>query len=273
MSVGVSRGRPFSHRQVALVSGWPNCQGWIVCDGAGMSKTRSGWRGVELGQIVQDEVEPYAGAERLGIEGPCGVLLSPKTAVDLALVVHELPPALRHLPRLQKPVSRNKIAELTGGKVAAARRTGNGRTSAWLAKTEHEREAAMATLPLAMDIVDTVEHAAQDGGFLHVDAAADALIEAHPEADVTSAEVGGSSARGGRRHGRHPAKAGPRALTRGDRAAPEAVARLVGTNASVPRNQSGRREARRERQRDAWSRGFSRCGASRQTSSGSGERS
>jgi two-component sensor histidine kinase/PAS domain-containing protein len=52
--------------------------------------TRSGWRGVELGQIVQDEVEPYAGAERLGIEGPCGVLLSPKTAVDLALVVHEL---------------------------------------------------------------------------------------------------------------------------------------------------------------------------------------
>jgi hypothetical protein len=47
----------------------------------------------------------------------------------------------------------------------------------------------MATLPLAMDIVDTVEHAAQDGGFLHVDAAADALIEAHPEADVTRAEV------------------------------------------------------------------------------------
>jgi hypothetical protein len=47
----------------------------------------------------------------------------------------------------------------------------------------------MATLPLAMDIVDTVEHAAQDGGFIHVDAAADALIEAHPEADVTRAEV------------------------------------------------------------------------------------
>jgi two-component sensor histidine kinase len=52
--------------------------------------TRSGWRGVELGQIVRDEVEPYAGVDRLRIEGPDHVVLSPKTAVDLALVVHEL---------------------------------------------------------------------------------------------------------------------------------------------------------------------------------------
>ncbi len=47
----------------------------------------------------------------------------------------------------------------------------------------------MATLLLAMDIADTVEHAARGDGFLHVDAAADALIQAHPEADVTRAEV------------------------------------------------------------------------------------
>lgn len=47
----------------------------------------------------------------------------------------------------------------------------------------------MATLPLAMDIVETVERAAKDGGFLHVEAAVDALVEAHPEAGVTHAEV------------------------------------------------------------------------------------
>jgi hypothetical protein len=37
MDVGTSRGRPFSQRQVALVSGCPNSQGWTVCDGAGKS--------------------------------------------------------------------------------------------------------------------------------------------------------------------------------------------------------------------------------------------
>jgi hypothetical protein len=47
----------------------------------------------------------------------------------------------------------------------------------------------MATLSLAMDIVDAVEHAARDGGILHVDAVAEALTEAHPEAKVTPAEV------------------------------------------------------------------------------------
>jgi hypothetical protein len=29
MRVGVRRGSPFSHRQVALVSGWPNCHVWM----------------------------------------------------------------------------------------------------------------------------------------------------------------------------------------------------------------------------------------------------
>ena len=52
--------------------------------------TQSGWRGVEIGQIVRDEVEPYAVAGRIGIEGSEDLVLSPRTSVDLALVVHEL---------------------------------------------------------------------------------------------------------------------------------------------------------------------------------------
>jgi hypothetical protein len=67
---------------------------------------------------------------------------------------------------------------------------GNGQTEAQLNSNEIACwEAAMTTLPLAMAIVETVERAANNGGCLHVEAAVDALIEAHPEAGVTHAEV------------------------------------------------------------------------------------
>jgi two-component sensor histidine kinase len=64
--------------------------------------TRSGWRGVELGRIVQDEVEPYAGADRLGIEGPGHIVLPPKSAVDLASLStswRRMPPNMAPGPR------------------------------------------------------------------------------------------------------------------------------------------------------------------------------
>ncbi len=48
------------------------------------------WRGVRIGQIVADEVGPYAREERVGIDGDGGLMLAPKEAVDLALVLHEL---------------------------------------------------------------------------------------------------------------------------------------------------------------------------------------
>lgn len=52
--------------------------------------TDSGWRGVTLGQIVRDEVQPYGGADRIRCRGPEDIVLSPKQAVDMGLVVHEL---------------------------------------------------------------------------------------------------------------------------------------------------------------------------------------
>ncbi len=51
---------------------------------------QSGWSGVLLSQVVEDEVHPFASAERIRIEEGEQLLLSPKDAVDLALVVHEL---------------------------------------------------------------------------------------------------------------------------------------------------------------------------------------
>ena len=52
--------------------------------------TQSGWRGVWLGEIVRDEVQPYAVGGRIMIHGVDEVWLPPKEAVDLALVIHEL---------------------------------------------------------------------------------------------------------------------------------------------------------------------------------------
>jgi hypothetical protein len=91
---------------------------------------------------------------------------------------------------LRAELVRDKITQLAGGKPPQARHKGNGRTQARIDPGENGYwEASMATLPLAMDIAETVERAADDGGFLHVDAAVDALIEAHPDAGVTHAEV------------------------------------------------------------------------------------
>jgi PAS domain S-box-containing protein len=52
--------------------------------------TQSGWRGAWLGEIVRDEVQPYAVGGRIVIDGLDDVWLPPKEAVDLALVIHEL---------------------------------------------------------------------------------------------------------------------------------------------------------------------------------------
>jgi two-component sensor histidine kinase len=52
--------------------------------------TQSGWRGAWLGEIVRDEVQPYAVRGRVAIEGADDIWLPPKEAVDLALVIHEL---------------------------------------------------------------------------------------------------------------------------------------------------------------------------------------
>lgn len=52
--------------------------------------TESGWRGVGLSQIVDDELQPYAGGGRAAIAGRGDVVLSPKDAVTLSLVLHEL---------------------------------------------------------------------------------------------------------------------------------------------------------------------------------------
>jgi hypothetical protein len=47
----------------------------------------------------------------------------------------------------------------------------------------------MPTLPLAVDIADIVTKAANGPEPLNIDAAADALLEAHPEADVARDDV------------------------------------------------------------------------------------
>lgn len=52
--------------------------------------TASGWRGVGLRQIVEDELEPYAGEGRVLVEESRDVVLPPKDAVNLSLVLHEL---------------------------------------------------------------------------------------------------------------------------------------------------------------------------------------
>jgi two-component sensor histidine kinase/ActR/RegA family two-component response regulator len=52
--------------------------------------TASGWRGVGLRQIVEDELQPYAGEGRVLVEQSRDVVLPPKDAVNLSLVLHEL---------------------------------------------------------------------------------------------------------------------------------------------------------------------------------------
>ena len=90
MRVGVSRGRPSSHRQVALVSGCPNCHGWIVCDGAGMSKSRrtcpsmigfsTAIRGIGAESIARKNA---AACPRLAQRSPAGAVLPAAAKVEM----------------------------------------------------------------------------------------------------------------------------------------------------------------------------------------------
>ncbi|MCU0790427.1 MAG: PAS domain-containing protein [Nitratireductor sp.] len=52
--------------------------------------SKSGWSGVALRQVVNDELAPYASGGRVVIDGPHNAVLPPKEALDLALVLHEL---------------------------------------------------------------------------------------------------------------------------------------------------------------------------------------